>query len=210
MSKALQSHLYEKTVTAENVELILFSDYEPDFPDKQLFYRENNLAYYHAHKWYELFFVEKGQITTIFKTGHSHVIHTGEFMLIPPDVEHFTFIPSDDYVCTVVNFSYTVNAPNCSAAWLSFLEFPMEQCFQGDYECLCVAVFLKNALSAKKLSLAGIYLYAFLIHAAELTVGKLNTQHDFLSDSALSRLYKLDSILIKYYNTDINLDRIAE
>ena len=68
---------------------------------------------------------------------------------------------------------------------------------------------LRKAQKAERLSEVSSYLYALLSHAMVLLEPRQEELHSLLRDDSISRLYKIDMIINRYYQNDIPQEKLA-
>lgn len=206
MANQTRTNRYEYTFFAEGVRLTMFINVTPYYyPLMQPLPQ----AGFHTHEWYEMFYVERGELHCYFE-DQTILLRAGEFLIIKPGVRHYSEEKDASVVMYALPFTFSASA-KCAVPWVSFLEFDTFVRFGRDLECTALAGFLLGAMQLDQELAVGNYLFALLSRAALLQNAEGGAGYALINESSIGRICKLDRILQKYFNnSNLELQFVAD
>jgi len=161
----------------------------------------------HTHQWYEIFYVMEGDMIFHFEDDMFN-ISEGEVIIVEPDVLHYVSRVQKDAKYFALNF-FVDTSQNKDSDIHRFFDFSKYVVVEADEESSSVAKMIKTAMEKRKGRLAGIYLFALLTKLADLYGNKIENIKTIGTDSNMSRIYAVESLIGKYFNTNITIDAVA-
>ena len=202
--KNVRDSFCEYVFTAENVKLYIVEGYNSSHC---LYGKVTDEDILHAHQWYELFFLEEGEMHCCF-SDETCLLHAGELFMVKPGTLHYTDIAHSGGKITGVNFFFEILESSDSVPWLQLFSFEKYAILPFDQECRTLVSFFFRAIYNKQALLAGSYLFAFLTRLAYLQLPEKKDSAD--SDSDVGRIYKIDQIIQQHYKEALSLSDIAK
>ena len=197
------NRMYTKTYTAEGIQLVYMSEYDPFKQNEDMIPNTS----FHAHEYYELFWCDSTEFH-VQLNDHILTIGKGEFLLMPPGVLHHCIeFPVPDRL--VICFTVKASDPDCTAPFLPLLARNVYTRWKQDEGCRVLVSLFKTAQQAEHLTEMSIYLFALLTHAAALLEPLQENLHSFLQDDSINRLYKIDMLFGTYYKNNVPLEMVA-
>ncbi len=210
--------------SAEGMSLSLMSGHLSTFP--KLTGRrksEEGATALHTHFWYELFHVTRGQVRIQLEEG-AFTVSAGDILIVAPDVLHYAEPTGDEDVEQYVfNFSVAeLEKTKVSRAIANLLAFQSTLHIIADSTCHRDATMIASSLLRRQGALGGCYLLALLLrlatdkslrrvdpleHTAESAADESERG---ISDSTISRLYRLEQLFNYGFSLNISLEAFAE
>lgn len=161
----------------------------------------------HTHQWYEIFYVMEGDIMCHFDSG-AFKISEGEVIIVKPDIRHYVSTVQKNAKYFALNF-YADTSHSKDSDIHDLLNFSKYVVVEADEESSSVAKMIKNAMEKHEGRLVGIYLFALLTKLAVLYGSKIENIKAIGTDSNMSRIYAVENLISKYFNTGITIDEIS-
>ncbi len=161
----------------------------------------------HTHSWYELFCVTHGS-RAFSVEGERMTLYAGECLAVAPGCTHYAQA-SNDGECLAFDISLqklpgkTVPGPLESVLRLRGAgRFPMSP------EGTRAAALANAALESREMLRASTYLWELLLDLCR--AHEHSSVEDLLSDSSMSRIYKLEQLMDSYYTANIPLKKLSQ
>lgn len=201
------------TFCAEGIKLSVFFDYIPTH--SELLCGAALPSMYHTHAFFECFYARQKTLQVHFEYETVSLL-PGDLIIIPPNVLHYAVfsqtpqLPTDHFSCSFL-FSSDHNAESPrSIPWAQLLKTRHYIHIPSNPECQFLIRMLADAIAEKLDHAAGAYLFSLLTKVADLLAHPIQVQTDLAIDSDSHRIFKLDSMLKQYFNSNLTLFRIAE
>lgn len=174
---------------ADGLQISMLGGYAPALPEAIIPDRTNNL---HTHLWYELFFVNEGNIVFHVK-DEDIVIEKGNFLLVNPNHLHYV---TNNYLVPVFSFFVKpIGEKNKNHPILETLRFNSSRIFETDEKSKIILELLYDACEKFSVKEAGGFLFSLLLHISAIEPSSsVKISHD--SDTA--RMFKIDFLLNQY------------
>ena len=160
----------------------------------------------HTHSWYELFCVTRGA-RTFSVEGERVTLSAGECLVVAPGCVHCA-VASDEGECLAFDLSLQKLPGKTAPGRLEpVLRLRGAGRFSVSPEGIRAAALASGALAAREMLSAATYLWELLLDLCR--AHEHASVEELLSDSGMSRIYKLEQLMDRYYTESIPLKTLA-
>ena len=161
----------------------------------------------HTHSWYELFCVTRGS-RAFSVEGERMTLSAGECLAVAPGCRHYA-LASDEGECLAFDISLQKLPGKAVPGLLEpVLRLRGAGRFSMSPEGLRAAALADAALGSREMLRASTFLWELLLDLCR--AHEHLSVEDLLSDSGMSRIYKLEQLMDSYYTANIPLKTLSQ
>ncbi len=210
--KKKMNSVREFTFNIENAKFTVISDEGLEFLSEDI--PEPEYERLHFHAYYELFYINEGQVVIIFE-NERRKFEKDDFIIVTPEVHHKTVAAEPGTSRYTINFIVEKNSVKSNFS----LYDALKNILADEFLCIKDSSELRELIKKVVLDIIQGDEILLGLHFHELVIKLLEKQeyhqsgalaNHTLSDSNMIRMYKLQQIIFTSYHQDLSLSEVAE